>query len=121
MINKELLSRHRILNLKIFIAKSFVKEIDDRVKDIEESPRYTAALESVQQTEEFKDKLEKYTQSLTNSMARQELNIADSTKWAAERHIKDEIDAKLAVTKIGTFEDIVKSVTDGIQIEDFIG
>lgn len=121
MINKELLSRHRIDKLKVFIMKTFLEEINDKVEDIKNSERYTAALNLVQEDPEFIKELEKLRSNLANSYANKELGVTLSVKWEAEKAIQKEVDAKLAVTKIDSFDNVVDSITESIQVEDFIG
>ena len=90
------------------------------IEKILDSQTAIQAREDVQKDPDFIEELEKATEELIDKYVKIKLGVAWSKKWEAQQSIRREVNARLAVTAIDTFDNVVDNVQGVIDVRDHL-
>ena len=120
MTQKELLPKDALNFLSEYIQMVLRAEVEDVVDEIKASAMWTSTIEEVQKTEKFQKELAETTKSITDRYVREKLNLGAWDVCVAKGKIDKEVNARLALTAIDTFDNVADNVIDNIQVEDYL-
>ena len=116
--NNELLNKQKQERLSSYLNNKFNELLNKTYNDITDSDQFHEAVSKVKESLEFRRRLEEYIERISATMALELLGIDNKSNvfW----NIENEVNARLALTKIDNFNDIVKNFIETIDFENYI-